>query len=211
MGPSVLEESGLADVLSDPLAPTYIHNTSYRRIKLGLGGYTLHSPPTSRCDEGLLDAPRAPKSHQCEGDDVYQMRIAQLSVAPSRTKDQFVHRQSGGADDTDKNDLFGSSFDASLRKVFYLLAVNHASVGAPMDSYIREHTHRCVSHETDKEDWEISLSLFQRINQEWGPFTINCFMTTENWVLPRFNSQWWCPMTLGIDAFVQTNWEMECN
>ena len=46
-----------------------------------------------------------------------------------------------------------------------------------------------VSRLIDLDDWEIKPSIFQTINDAWGPFTVDCFACFYNSKLPRFFSR----------------------
>lgn len=54
------------------------------------------------------------------------------------------------------------------------------------------------------------LRFLTKLNYSYGPYTLDRFATNYNTKCKRFNSRWWCPGTLGIDAFKQ-NWEGETN
>lgn len=62
----------------------------------------------------------------------------------------------------------------------------------------------------DSDDWQISNSVFQYLANIWGPFTVDRFSCGYNAKCIRFNTRWWCPGTLGVDAFAQ-NWSNETN
>ena len=65
-----------------------------------------------------------------------------------------------------------------------------------------------VSRLIDLDDWEIKPSIFQTINDAWGPFTVDCFACFYNSKLPRFFSRFWNPGSSAVDAFAQ-NWANE--
>ena len=54
----------------------------------------------------------------------------------------------------------------------------------------------------DADDWGLSPLSFHRIDQAWGPHSIDRFANHLNAKLPRFNSRFWNPGAEGIDAFV---------
>ena len=62
----------------------------------------------------------------------------------------------------------------------------------------------------DKDDWEITTTLFDKLNTLYGPFTIDRFASNRNTKTLRFNSKYLCPNTEAVDAFTQ-NWESENN
>lgn len=63
----------------------------------------------------------------------------------------------------------------------------------------------------DTNDWMLDPAVFDWINQRWGPFTLDRFAGHWNAQLPAFNSVFWCPNTLGINAFAQTDWAQHNN
>lgn len=52
--------------------------------------------------------------------------------------------------------------------------------------------------------------FFKFMNDLWGPYTIDRFANFHNTKLKRFNSLFWNPDSLAVDAFTQ-NWENENN
>lgn len=65
-----------------------------------------------------------------------------------------------------------------------------------------------LSRCSDSDDWGISAYIFDDFNKVWGPYSIDCFATDYNAKCNRFYSRWWCPRTLGIDAF-KFSWSRE--
>ena len=62
----------------------------------------------------------------------------------------------------------------------------------------------------DCDDWQISTSVFQKIDNRWGPHSIDRFASNLNNKCVRFNSRWWVPGTESIDCFSQY-WHGERN
>ena len=62
----------------------------------------------------------------------------------------------------------------------------------------------------DADDWGLSPLSFHRIDQAWGPHSIDRFANHLNAKLLRFNSRFWNPGAEGIDAFVM-DWARENN
>ena len=46
-----------------------------------------------------------------------------------------------------------------------------------------------LSHLFDYDDWKIHPDIFAKLDQEWGPHTIDRFASYYNAQLPRFNSR----------------------
>ncbi|MES9880156.1 MAG: reverse transcriptase domain-containing protein [Sedimenticola sp.] len=67
-----------------------------------------------------------------------------------------------------------------------------------------------LSRLTDSDDWGISFEFFHFLNTLGPALTIDRFATSQNAKLPRFNSRFWNPGTLAIDAFTQ-NWSDDYN
>ena len=67
-----------------------------------------------------------------------------------------------------------------------------------------------VSKYTDYDDWKISESFFQEMDEEWGPFTIDRFANFKNTKTKRFNSLFWNPTCEAVNAFTQ-DWSQENN
>ena len=69
-----------------------------------------------------------------------------------------------------------------------------------------DHLSRCF----DCDDWEVTDSVFQSLDKQWGPHSVDRFSADYNNKLPRFNSRWWVPGTEAVNAFDQP-WSSECN
>lgn len=67
------------------------------------------------------------------------------------------------------------------------------------------------SRTPDKHNWMLHPKLFSYINRMWGPHTIDRFANCLNTQLPRFNSRYYEPLSEGIDALSQDNWQQENN
>ena len=67
-----------------------------------------------------------------------------------------------------------------------------------------------LSRFVDKHDWSINPSVFRVIDAKWGPHTIDRFASYYNSQLPRFNTKFASPGSIGVDAFVQ-DWSGENN
>jgi hypothetical protein len=64
-----------------------------------------------------------------------------------------------------------------------------------------------ISKSTDCDDWEIDKDVFTKLNNVWGPHTIDRFASDYNTKCKVFNSKYWCT---GINAFDQ-HWGQENN
>ena len=60
-----------------------------------------------------------------------------------------------------------------------------------------------ISRLIDFDDWHITPKLFLRLEELWGPHTVDCFANFDTAKLPRFFSHFWNPGASGIDFFVQ--------
>ena len=60
----------------------------------------------------------------------------------------------------------------------------------------------------DQDDWKVNTEIFDRINQCWGPHTLDCFASLRTKQLGRFCSRWWNPGCFAIDAFT-VDWAEE--
>ena len=63
---------------------------------------------------------------------------------------------------------------------------------------------------TDCDDWMVSAELFQILNINWGPFTVDRFASELNKKCERFNSKIWLPGTEAVDA-LKVSWRSEFN
>lgn len=66
-----------------------------------------------------------------------------------------------------------------------------------------------LSRIIDFDDYTIN-DVFQILDFQWGPRTIDRFACSYNATLSRFNSRFYQPGTEAVDAFLQ-NWEFENN
>ena len=60
----------------------------------------------------------------------------------------------------------------------------------------------------DTDDWQLNPSIFEAIDQLWGPHTLDCFASLRTRQLERFCSRWWNPECYAIDAFT-VDWSKE--
>ncbi|VDI24929.1 Hypothetical predicted protein [Mytilus galloprovincialis] len=67
-----------------------------------------------------------------------------------------------------------------------------------------------LSRIVDIDDWRISDEFFTFLNDLWGPFSVDRFASFENTKLQKFNSLYWNPGSLCVDAFT-CDWSGENN
>ena len=67
-----------------------------------------------------------------------------------------------------------------------------------------------LSRIIDYDDWGLSVPVFQLIESQWGPHTVDRFANSSNTKLPRFNSRFMDSGSEAVDAFT-VNWERENN
>ncbi|XP_063442680.1 uncharacterized protein LOC134722976 [Mytilus trossulus] len=67
-----------------------------------------------------------------------------------------------------------------------------------------------ISRMVDYEDWGVSNEFFQFMNDLWGPYTIDRFANSQNAKVCRYNSMFWNPCAIAVDAFTQ-DWSNENN
>jgi hypothetical protein len=60
----------------------------------------------------------------------------------------------------------------------------------------------------DSDDWSIDSASFNRISEQYGPFSIDLFADQSNKKVTCFYSNYQCPTSIGIDAFCHS-WDGE--
>lgn len=60
-----------------------------------------------------------------------------------------------------------------------------------------------ISRLIDVDDWQLSNTCFECLEEMWGPHSIDCFANFYNKKLSRFYSRFWNPGCEGVDFFVQ--------
>ena len=68
-----------------------------------------------------------------------------------------------------------------------------------------------LSRLSQQYEWQLNPALFAYIDRLWGPHTVDRFASLATAQLPTYNSSYLDPMTAGVDALSQTNWEHENN
>ena len=62
-----------------------------------------------------------------------------------------------------------------------------------------------LSKVIDCNDWGLAVSIFNLLNQLWGPFEIDWFASEHNAKVAKFYARFWSPSCSGVDAFTE-NW-----
>ena len=55
----------------------------------------------------------------------------------------------------------------------------------------------------DSDDWSVQDLIFQTLDKQWGPHTIDRFASYYNSKCKRYNSRWWVPGTEGVNSLDQ--------
>ena len=55
-------------------------------------------------------------------------------------------------------------------------------------------------------EWKLHSNLFRMLDQHWGPHHIDRFASMMTTQLPIYNSWFWDPLTSGVDALAQKDW-----
>ena len=68
-----------------------------------------------------------------------------------------------------------------------------------------------ISRIVDYDDWSLNPIVFNELDRQWGPHTVDRFANGCNNQVPRFNARYYCPGAEAIDAFTcdwghDTNW-----
>lgn len=67
-----------------------------------------------------------------------------------------------------------------------------------------------LSRLVDYDDWQTTKTLFTKLNNIWGPFTVDRFASNINTHLPKFISKYCCPGTSRVNA-LSISWFGENN
>ena len=67
-----------------------------------------------------------------------------------------------------------------------------------------------LSRIIDIDDWRTTVEFFQFLDSLCGPHTVDRFAHMNNTKLPRFNSLYWNPGSIGVDAYT-SDWSDENN
>ena len=60
----------------------------------------------------------------------------------------------------------------------------------------------------DADDWSVNPVVFEWLDEEWGPHTLDCFASVSTRKADRYCSRWWNPGCVAVDAFTFP-WEGE--
>ena len=97
------------------------------------------------------------------------------------------------------------------KEVFHLCFVNNIKLNIEWIPREENTLADAASREADLidiEDWGITTSLFQILNHNYGPFTLDAFANFYNAKVKKFFSLYHCPGLSGVDAFMQ-DWHGE--
>ena len=97
-----------------------------------------------------------------------------------------------------------------LRALWLLLDLYNITIQA---EYIRSEANvwaDALSRELDTEDWRLNPLVFQELDREFGPHTVDRFASVTSAQLPRYNSRWRDPFTEGVDS-LHLDWSGENN
>jgi hypothetical protein len=68
-----------------------------------------------------------------------------------------------------------------------------------------------LSRLNPQHEWQLQPGTFRQLDRMWGPHTMDRFASMATTLLPRYNSRYLDPLTSGVDALSQTDWQMENN
>jgi hypothetical protein len=68
-----------------------------------------------------------------------------------------------------------------------------------------------LSRILDQYNYRLNPVIFHQLNRLLGPFTIDRFADMNNHQLEVYNSLWQDPMNVGVDCFVQSDWNQHHN
>lgn len=102
----------------------------------------------------------------------------------------------------------------SLGRSIQLLCSQHsirlsAEHIAGSSNILADHLSRLTSLPS-KHEWSIRPQVFRRLDNLWGPHTLDRFASAQNTQLPRYNSRMYDGQCTAIDAFTQ-DWATETN
>ncbi len=97
-----------------------------------------------------------------------------------------------------------SMFDA-LRQVFFFLDANNVQL---LPEYVASEHNEAdgPSRVRDTNEWKLHPSIFHRLDQRWGPHSVDRFASSLSTQLPVYNSLNFDPFTAGVDALAQPDW-----
>ena len=99
---------------------------------------------------------------------------------------------------------------AEALAIFSISVANHIRIEPEWIPRANNHLADYLSRIVDYDDWYVDVSIFMRLEQLWGPHTVDRFASYYNTQLPRFNSRFWNPGAEAVDAFT-CNWDRENN
>ena len=99
---------------------------------------------------------------------------------------------------------------AELRRLWAF--VDEQEIRLQSISYVRSEDNiaDAPSRLTGSDSWRLRASLFQELDEAWGPHTVDRFASASNYLVPRFNSLHEDPLAEAIDCFSE-DWTEEKN
>ena len=93
-----------------------------------------------------------------------------------------------------------------IRRLFWVMDAYSITL---LPTYVpsAENTADELSRWSDHNDWMLAATYFHELEEHYGPHTIDRFASYTSHQLPVYNSLFHDPMTSGVDAFAQTDWE----
>ena len=95
-------------------------------------------------------------------------------------------------------------------KIFHFCAEHNIRVEVQWIPRTENEKADYISRLIDFDDWQVTPEVFPRLEELWGPQTVDCFANFYTAKLPRFFSRFWNPETSGVDFFVQNLESKNC-
>ena len=86
-------------------------------------------------------------------------------------------------------------------KIFQLCAEHNIGLEVQWIQRTESEKADYISRLIDFDDWHITPEVFLRLEELWGPHTVDCFANFYAAKLPRFFSHFWNLGTLVVDLF----------
>lgn len=102
-------------------------------------------------------------------------------------------------------------FNAVSKAIWCLISKNEMEIDCFHIAGVQNITADRLSRIVDPFNWTLNRNIFQIIDRELGPHSIDRFASWANHQLPKYNSMFLDPGTSGINALVQQDWGREVN